>query len=522
MVIYLMSFLTNIRFYILLFSALLAGSIYFYVKQTIPTEAAQTIKLTQTYALIAVTYLYFALLTSPLTRFFTFLPFRGTYLHARRAIGVSAFIFADLHFWNAFFGELGGFAGLQFLNLKYLTAISLGATSLTILTLMAMTSTEWAVNKLSYKRWKFLHRFIYLVAILTTIHALMLGSHFTDFSGWIPQIFSVALAFLLILESLRFDIYLSKKFPGAPRAGIAFFVAILIIAMLTIFTFSPGNFSGNLSLHEEHRQMADNSQIDSRAMNAMMNMPGMKGDKTKRYTVDWDHREPVIPGQETNLRFRVFDASNGLPVELFTMNYEKIMHLIIVDSSLNYYSHIHPEFKDGWFNISTTFPKTGKYNLYLDFVPLGAIEQQIGLSLQTQGVTDIAKPSEIVEGKTEKQFGDYSIKLSFNEPLSAEKMSAGATILKFDISKNGQPVTTLKPYLGSFGHLVMINTKTYEYAHVHTVQTKPLKPEDNGGPIVEFMPMSIYAPMKPGIYKLFAQLNPEGNLITADFTIKVE
>lgn len=512
---------TNIRFYVLLFSAILAGSVYFYIKQTVPTEAAQTIKLTQTYALIAVTYLYFALLASPLTRFFPFLPFRSQYIHARRAIGVSAFIFADLHMWNAFFGELGGFAGLQFLNLRYLTAISLGAISLTILSLMALTSTEWAVSKLSYARWKFLHRFVYLVAILTTIHALMLGSHFTDFSGWIPQIFSVTLAFLLILEAMRLDIYLVNKYPSMPKAGAAFFVSTLVIALITILTFAPSSFTGTLSLHEDHRKIAEEAQKNP-TMDAMMKMPGMSGDKSKRFTVDWEYPEPVEAGKETLIKFRVFDASNGSPVELFSINYEKIMHLIIVDSSLNYYSHIHPEFQDGWFNIKTTFPEDGRYNLYLDFVPLGAIEQQIGLSLHTSGHVNSSAPSHEIDRNLDKQFGDYNVKLGFQNPLKASEMSVGASYLKFEVSKNDTPVTTLKPYLGSFGHLVMINIKTYEYTHVHPVQRGNLQPDQNGGPVVEFIPMSLYAPIKPGIYKIFGQFNPDGNLITADFTIKVE
>lgn len=512
--------LTNIRFYILIFSALLAGGVYFYFEQTSLTEQGKIADLTQTYALIAVTYLYFALLTTPLTRFFIFLPHRSLYIRARRSIGVSAFMFALLHAYNAFFGELGGFAGLQFLNSKYLTAVSLGAINLTILSLMASTSFEWMISKLTYAKWKFLHRFVYLVAILTIIHALMLGSDFTDLSGAIPQIFSVALAFLLILEALRLDIYLSKKIPNLPKAGVAFIVATLFITLLTLVTLTPG-MGGNLSLHDEHRKMAEMGKSADN-QNQMMNMPGMTGDKTKRYTVDWDYDEPITPGKEINLKFRVFDASNGAPVELFTANYTKLMHLIIVDSSLNHYQHIHPEYKDGWFSVNATFPAEGRYNLYLDFVPLGAIEQQIGLSLHTAGHTEDLLPSQEADKNLQKKFGEYNVKLSFEAPLKASEMSVGASHLKFEISKNGQPVNTLKPYLGSFGHLVMINTKTYEYTHVHPVQTGNLQPDQKGGPVVEFMPMSLYAPIKPGVYKLFGQFNPDGNLITADFTVKVE
>ena len=516
-----MSLVGNVRFFVLVFSAFLAGGIYFYVIESNPTESSQISKLVQTYALVAVTYLYFALLASPLTRFFTFLPFRGLYIRARRGIGVSALLFGLLHAYFAFFGQLGGFEGLQFLNSRYITAVLLGATSLTILSLTGLTSFDFVVSKFSFQKWKFLHRFVYVVAIFTTIHALMLGSHFTDFSGWIPQIFSVALAFLLILEALRLDIYLTQRFQNLPKAGVAFFVATLLIAMLTIFTFMPDSFSGNLSLHDEHRKMAEETKSNP-GMEYMMNMPGMQGDRTKRYTVDWDYAEPVKAGQENDIRFRVYDASNGEPVSLFTKNYEKLMHLIIVDNTLSSYQHIHPEFKDGWFEIPITLPKDGRYNLYLDFVPVGAIEQQIGLSLRTAGYSPETPKEFEPETDLVKKFGDYEVKLSYAKPLRAAQMSVGATHLKFEISKDGQPVTSLKPYLGSFGHLVMINTKTFEYTHVHPVQFGNLLPDQSGGPEVEFIPMSIYAPLKPGVYKLFGQFNPDNSLITSDFTVRVE
>lgn len=517
-----MGLLKNIRFIIIFFSSLLAGAIYLYINQTVENEQGQIIKLTQLYALISVTFLYITLMASPLTRFFSFLPFRGQYLYARRGLGVSAFIFAVLHVYYGFFGELGGFEGLQFLNNRYLLAVALGAVSITLLTLMAATAFEKVISKLTYSKWKILHRLVYLVGILTTVHALMLGSHFTSFAGWIPQVFSVALIILLILEALRLDIYLSKRFVSLPKLGLSFFVVSLGIFVFFMYSFMPREYSGNFSLHETHREMAKESSA-MKMPEYMMSMPGMQGDKTKRYTVDWDYQEPVIPGAQTNLKFRVFDASNGQPVTLFTKNYEKLIHLIIVDSSLGSYQHIHPEFKDGWFTIDAVFSKNDRYNLYLDFVPVGATEQQIGLSLQTQGYKNDSKFIPVVDANSEKRFGDFQVKLEFAKPLKAAQLSVGGQNLKFNIfNTEGKPVTTLKPYLGSFGHLVMINAKTFEYLHIHPVQTGNLLPDQNGGPIVEFMPMGIYGAIKPGIYKLFGQFNPDNNLITAEFTIEVE
>lgn len=209
---YFRGLLGNIRFYVLLTSSMVAGSIYFWAVTTFQGEGLQIINLTQTYALTAVIYLYFTLLASPLVRLFPGFPFRAKYIQARRAIGVSAFFFGAVHAYFAFFGELGGFESLLFLNSTYLIAITLSTAALIILTLMALTSFDFMIDKLGYKRWKFLHRFVYLAGFFIIIHALMLGSSFSDLSTAIPVIFGTALVFLLLLESVRIYKYLLQKF----------------------------------------------------------------------------------------------------------------------------------------------------------------------------------------------------------------------------------------------------------------------------------------------------------------------
>jgi hypothetical protein len=68
----------------------------------------------------------------------------------------------------------------------------------------------------------------------------------------------------------------------------------------------------------------------------------------------------------------------------------------------------------------------------------------------------------------------------------------------------------------------MINAKTYDYLHVHPINLTVPKPNENGGPTVTFLPLGLYGPIKPGIYRVFAQFNPDNKLFTANFTVKVE
>ncbi len=182
-----MSVFTNIRFYVLVIT--FSPSVIILWQSTgIPDQVAQISQLTRVYALSAITCLYLALLATPLTRIFTFLPYRGLYIKARRAIGVSACYFALLHGSIAFFLQLGGFSSLSLLSDRYLLAISLSFTALVILILMASTSFDVMVQKLGFKSWKILHRLVYLAATLILIHVLLIGSDFSNHSGPIFRI----------------------------------------------------------------------------------------------------------------------------------------------------------------------------------------------------------------------------------------------------------------------------------------------------------------------------------------------
>ncbi len=191
----------NIRFYVLLFNFILAMGIYLYVTVRFK-EGEREIILVQTYSLLALSFLYMTLLAGPLTKIFTKLPFRGKYLKARRALGVSTFLFASMHARAALFDYLGGPLSVFSLDNRYKIAITLSSIAFIILLLMAATSFDYMVTKLTFQRWKMLHRFVYFAGIFIIIHAILIGSHFNPFSGVVPTIFTIALAFLLTLEGV--------------------------------------------------------------------------------------------------------------------------------------------------------------------------------------------------------------------------------------------------------------------------------------------------------------------------------
>jgi methionine sulfoxide reductase heme-binding subunit len=221
----------NVRFYVLLFSIALAAVVFFRTWYSTDEVTLRLIRLTQYYALLALTYLYLALLIGPAVYVFKWLPARGHIYRARRAAGFSAWIFAMLHADFAFWGLLGGIKGIPYLPTNYLIAITFSSIALGILTLMAVTSFDKMVQRLSMKRWKLLHRFIYLAGVLVIIHAFMLGTHFAGLNAAIPQTFIVALVFLLILQANRFDAYLMKRFVWQKKIPITLTILLIIVVV---------------------------------------------------------------------------------------------------------------------------------------------------------------------------------------------------------------------------------------------------------------------------------------------------
>jgi hypothetical protein len=163
------------------------------------------------------------------------------------------------------------------------------------------------------------------------------------------------------------------------------------------------------------------------------------------------------------------------------------------------------------------------YRLYLEFSPKGGQDQSVALSLPIGSPSNLAKPQFSPDINQTKTFAGHmvSIKPSIGNSLSIAQMSSGKQSIDFHVAdQSGAPVTTLEPYLGAFGHLVMIKQDTYQYAHVHP-KTVGI---GTGGPDVSFQALAFgnFAPLEPGIYRLFGQFQDKGQLFTTDFTVELK
>jgi DMSO/TMAO reductase YedYZ heme-binding membrane subunit len=501
------------------FSLLFSLSIYLLFAFVTPAGNSLLLKLEQTYGLTAFAFLYFTLLAGPFCYTFKSFPYVKQYLTSRKALGISTFYFAVLHSTINFFFLLGGFEGLQYLDNKYLLAISFGFIALCILFVLTITSIDWLMIKLQvkFKHWKLLHRLIYFAGLLILAHALLLGTHFSKLSSLIPQAVFFALAFLFILEAPRIDGIVQKFFPKFH--GSVIIVACAMSALYFTVIFPIGNKDISFDIHSQHMKMAEQAQKEQQTMNAM---PGMQGDRSLRYTVSFSKPDVITPNQEVPLTFKVYDASNGNPVSLYRTLYEKPLHLLVVNDELTYFKHIHPTLQGNEFHITTAFPTAGKYRLYLQYQPLNAIEQHVAF-LVTVGQPTQTPPTTIPEERLTDRVDNYKVELE-KENFNAAQMTAGKQTVRFKIIDihTDKPVTTLQPYLGAFGHLTMINTKDHTSMHVHPSVLTPPAPDARSGPYIDFIPMGMYGAFTPGTYRVFMEFNPDGKVQTADFTIHIK
>ncbi|MBI5133802.1 MAG: hypothetical protein HZA81_00200 [Candidatus Taylorbacteria bacterium] len=233
--------------------------------------------------------------------------------------------------------------------------------------------------------------------------------------------------------------------------------------------------------------------------------------------ISFEHSKPVVAGTGTSLSWQMRDRKTGESVVKFEKNMEKLLHLIVTNDSLTYFDHIHPTFDGGSFSIAYTFPKDDVYWLYLDFQPVGSSEIQKSFVLPVGEPSPEAKPS---DRSVSKAFGAYKVALS--STFKARDIDLAKSHLTFTVtdSKTGKPVKDLRPYLGAFGHLVMINTADHSYIHAHPLEG--VVTDDRSGPNVEFYPFDLRTgKLAPGTYRLFAQFNPPSGLFTADFTVDI-
>lgn len=212
----------------------------------------------------------------------------------------------------------------------------------------------------------------------------------------------------------------------------------------------------------------------------------------------------VGAGQAVPVRFAI-TGPDGRPVTQFDVAHDKRLHLIAVRRDQTGFQHVHPELADDgtW---STTLDLTpGAWRLFADFKATGADPLTLGADLLVPGAFTPAPPT---APTTTATVDGYTV------TLDGDLAPGEDSLLTLTVSKDGQPVTDLEPYLGAYGHLVALREGDLAYLHVHPDGT----PDDGTtrpGPEVVFHT----AVPSEGRYRLYLDFQHQGVVRTAAFTV---
>lgn len=192
------------------------------------------------------------------------------------------------------------------------------------------------------------------------------------------------------------------------------------------------------------------------------------------------------------------------------------VHLLIIDDSLEDYSHIHPKAlkEPGLYEFEWDAKKQANYRVWADLHPLDTDTQEYVIA---DLVTEKEVKSEINRTIVlESTMDGYTFKLSFD----SESLVIGNPALgKITITdKDGNPVKDLEPVMGAFAHIVGFFDDNQTVVHIHPMGEEPSKPTDRGGPELQFHIVA----EKAGFIKLFAQVSIKGKELFVPFGIVVK
>jgi hypothetical protein len=221
----------------------------------------------------------------------------------------------------------------------------------------------------------------------------------------------------------------------------------------------------------------------------------------------------VEAGIPATLRFTIRDTKTKAVVRDFDIAHTKTFHLLMASRDLDWFVHEHPEPQpDGTFTIAVTFPAGDEYRLFADVAPRGAGSQILGTTLKVTGMA--RRPVPLVASPATNTVDGLTAALSAATPLPIGR----STPLTFTLTDSAtrQPVTGLQPYLGAYGHLMVLHADGQTVVHSHPAEDEAGVAAARQGRVT----FSTRFP-RPGTYKAWGQFQRDGAVVTIPFVLSV-
>lgn len=171
------------------------------------------------------------------------------------------------------------------------------------------------------------------------------------------------------------------------------------------------------------------------------------------------HTTTVPAGTPAEFRFTIV-GPDGQPVTSYSTSHERDLHLIVVRRDLSGFQHLHPGLgADGTWSQTLTLTEAGQYRVLADFQPTG-LEHGLTLGVELAVAGDyrprpLPAPTPVVEAA------------GYRVESTGDLVPGGSSRLTMRVSRAAGPVDDLQPYLGAYGHLVVLREADLTYLHVH-------------------------------------------------------
>ncbi len=240
-----------------------------------------------------------------------------------------------------------------------------------------------------------------------------------------------------------------------------------------------------------------------------------------------------LPSQPFTITYSL-KSSAGSPINQdgLKVTHQRLMHLILVSADLEYFSHIHPlPVGSGLYSVESLVPRPGTYLLFNEFVTaLGVTQVERNLFSTTGAPPDTSAELTPDLGVPHSVDG-LRVVLTSN---TVKLRRRAPVVFTLEVSKDGEPVTEMEPFLGAPCHVAIISADTKQFTHTHgDVPGGAMSPVMAGMDMskVGDMPVPAYFGPKlqfthtfaqPGLYRVWVQFGYRGAVETAAYNMQVE
>lgn len=209
----------------------------------------------------------------------------------------------------------------------------------------------------------------------------------------------------------------------------------------------------------------------------------------------------IEPGKPVQLRFTILDPWKHRPVTKFQEVHEKLFHMFLLGTDLEFFVHDHPVLQpDGTFLFTATFPRPGVYRILGDFYPDGGTPQLIPKTLIAPGARMMQRPT-LVNDLSPKDASNVNVTL---RTVPEQPIVGQTTQLHYTLT----PGDNLEKYLAAWGHLLASSDDLIDLIHTHPFIA-------DGRPHIQFN--VVFPRARP--YRIWAQFQRAGQVNTVRFDL---